>query len=66
VKPDAVFTYAFGEQKVSGLVEVDMGTERGGRFDRWEQKLTATAPCFAEETRAGVQSLVGTSEPVSW
>lgn len=62
IKPDAVFTYEFGERDslVSGMVEVDMGTERGGRFDRWAAKIAGYAALFADEDRMGVESLTGT------
>lgn len=50
VRPDAWFIYRLGEQQgreavLVGLVEVDRGTERGGK--RWQEKLAAYAMLFA-------------------
>ncbi|WP_394796348.1 replication-relaxation family protein [Armatimonas sp.] len=44
VRPDAVFVYRYGETHMAGILEADMGTERGtagDRFDRWAQKAQA-------------------------
>lgn len=39
VRPDAVFVYQLGSKALVGLVEVDMGSERG--LTRWQAKLAA-------------------------
>ena len=61
VRPDAVFQYSFGERAtVAGILEADMGTQRGtagDRFDRWSQKAESYAVLFASEE--SIRSLTG-------
>jgi len=46
VRPDAWFVYRLGATVLVGLVEVDRGTERGGR--RWGEKLEAYWTLFVD------------------
>lgn len=60
VRPDAVFVYRYGETFMAGVLETDMGTERGNsgdRLDRWAQKAQGYAALFASET--GLRALTG-------
>jgi DNA-binding CsgD family transcriptional regulator len=63
---DAAFAYRFSPDEngpaVGGLVEADMGTERGtsgGASDRWAEKLAGYAAVFEQPTRDAVISLTG-------
>ena len=68
-RPDAAFIYQFGPDPegkggpaVAGLLEADMGSERGtgeNRYDRWAQKIGAYGAVFAEESRDALLSLLG-------
>ncbi|MGC4044876.1 MAG: replication-relaxation family protein [Armatimonas sp.] len=61
VRPDAIFHYDLGEKAIAGILEVDMGSERGtsqGRFDRWAQKAESYAALYDSEV--ALRSLVGT------
>jgi DNA-binding CsgD family transcriptional regulator len=64
VRPDAVFVYDFGGRGVAGLVEADMGTERGvaaDRSDRWAAKLAAYGRLLEQEDREPLRALTGTT-----
>jgi hypothetical protein len=47
-RPDALFVYAFPGATLTGLVEIDRGTERSPI--RWQEKFARYAPLFANET----------------
>lgn len=60
VRPDALFWYAREGKRIAGIVEADMGTERGtagDRNDRWAQKIEGYGALFAEPSH--VESLTG-------
>lgn len=56
VRPDAWFVYRLGKTVLVGLVEVDRGTERGGR--RWGEKLSAYAALFGGDCLKGATGYV--------
>ena len=58
VRPDAIFVYGFGFQCVAGMVEADMGTERGNNR-WWTAKFSAYAALFVEESRQTLWDLTG-------
>ncbi|MGC4044798.1 MAG: replication-relaxation family protein [Armatimonas sp.] len=52
VHPDAVFWYGIDGKRIAGILEADMGTERGSsgdRFDRWHQKIQAYEALLGSE-----------------
>ncbi len=64
-KPDGLFVYQFapgdgGEVQV-GIVEADMGTERGmtGPSDKWGKKIAAYSAVFGEESRDTLYKAIG-------
>ncbi len=61
-KADALFTYDIGGKGVVGIVEADLGSERGtstSRADRWATKVAAYSELFKEENWEKLQALTG-------